>query len=219
MPNTLITQLNTSLQAIISDAQLAVSPLPGLRLQLWLIDPVNMQRKMDPEEMQRLLKHPPYWCFCWASGLALAQWILQNPERVKGKRVMDLGAGSGIVALAAKQAGASHVVACDLNPVALQACRANAALNQLELSYSQDLLSEPEPYDLLFAADLLYDATNRPLLKRLPEFAQQIIIADSRLRNFQHALFIKSHTLYGETLPDLAEPEEFRQVSLYQSIA
>lgn len=218
MPNTLVTQLNSALEQTVSDAQLVASTLPELPLQLWLIDPSSMQRQFSPQETQQLLDEPPYWCFCWASGLALAQWILQHPEQVAGKRVIDVGAGSGIVALAAKLAGASHAVACDLDPVALQACRANAELNQLQLSYSADLFSESVAYDLLFAADLLYDAANLPLLERFPDFAQKIFIADSRQRNFQHPLFMKRQILYGETLPDLAEPEEFRQVSLYQSI-
>ena len=213
----LIDQLNSALQARVADAQLIASPLPDLPLKLWLIDPSTMQRPFSAEETQRLLDEPPYWCFCWASGLALAQWILQHPEQVAGKRVIDVGAGSGIVALAAKLAGAKNAVACDLDPIALQACHANAELNQLELCYSEDLFSEAEPYDVLFAADVLYDAANLPLLNRFPDFAQQIIIADSRQRNFQHPLFSKSQTLYGETLPDLAEPDEFRQVSLYRS--
>lgn len=217
MQDSAITHLNNALQTIISDAQLVTYSLPELPLQLWLIDPNAMQRQFTAEETQRLLAEPPYWCFCWASGLALAQWILQHPEHVAGKRVIDVGAGSGIVALAAKYAGAQIAVACDLDPIALQACRANAALNQLKLSYSSDLFSEAEPYDLLFAADVLYDAENLALIKRFPDLAKQTIIADSRQRNFQHPLLTKQHVLYGETLPDLAEPEEFRQVTLYTS--
>lgn len=215
----LIDQLNSALQSRVIDAQLIASQLPGLSLKLWLIDPSSMQRPFSPEETQRLLDQPPYWCFCWASGLALARWILQHPEQVAGKRVIDVGAGSGIVTLAAKLAGAKSAVACDLDPTALQACRANAELNQLQLNYSDDLFSESEPYDVLFAADVLYDAANLPLLNHFPDFAKQIIIADSRQRNFKHPMLVKHLTLSGETLPDLAEPEEFRQVSLYQSIA
>lgn len=218
MHPSLIDQLNSALQNRVADAQLITSLLPDLPLKLWLIDPSTMQRQFSPQETQRLLEDPPYWCFCWASGVALAQWIMQHPEQVAGKRVIDVGAGSGIVALAAKLAGAKHVVACDLDFIALQACRANAALNQLQLSYSTDLFNELESYDLLFAADVLYDSANLALLERFPDFAEQVIIADSRQRNFQHPQFTKSQTLYGETLPDLAEPEEFRQVSLYQSI-
>ncbi len=214
----LIDQLNSALHTRLADAKLIASVLPDVPLKLWLIDPSTMQRPFNPEETQRLLDEPPYWCFCWASGLALAQWILQHPEQVINKRVIDVGTGSGVVALAAKLAGASCVVACDLDPIALLACRANAELNQLALNYSDDLFSESEPYDVLFAADVLYDSANLPLLNRFPDVARQVIIADSRQRNFQHPLFMKSHTLTGETLPDLAEPEEFRQVSLYQSI-
>ena len=217
MITTAVTQLNLALQAQVADAQLIASALPEVPLQLWLIEPSSMQRPFTAEETQRLLEQPPYWCFCWASGLALARWLLQHPEQVAGKRVIDVGAGSGVVALAAKQAGASHVVACDLDPLALQACRANADLNQLELHYSQDLFSETEPYDLLLAADVLYDTANLPLLQRFPDFAKQVVVADSRQRNFQHQLFYKCQTLYAETLPDLAELEEFRQVSLYRS--
>ena len=178
MHPSLIDQLNRALQTHVADAQLIANRLPNLPLQLWLIDPSTMQRPFSPEETQRLLDQPPYWCFCWASGLALAQWILRHPEQVIGKRVIDVGAGSGIVALAAKLAGAKSAVACDLDPIALQACRANAELNQLDLSYSADLFSEAEPYDLLFAADVLYDAANLPLLNRFPDFAKQIIIDD-----------------------------------------
>ena len=124
--NTLVTQLNSNLQTIISDAQVVASPLPELPLQLWLIDHNNMQRQINPEETQRLLDKPPYWSFCWASGLAFAQWILENPEQVHGKRVIDVDAGSGIVALAAKLAGAKTAVStrcpkrlprqCEVNP-------------------------------------------------------------------------------------------------------
>lgn len=218
MPDTSVTQLNAALQSSVSDARLMISALPKLDLKLWLIDPSTMQRRFSPQETQRLLDAPPYWCFCWASGLALAQWILQHPEQVAGQRIIDVGAGSGIVALAAKLAGASTAVACDLDPMALQACRANADLNQLELQYSDNLFNETQTYDILFAADLLYDTSNVPLLNHFADVAQHIMIADSRQRNFTHPLLRKTDTLYGETLPDLAEPEEFRHVSLYRSL-
>ena len=218
MPNPLVNQLNSALQSIVTGARLSISPCAPLNLKLWLIDPSTMQRPFSPQETQRLLDAPPYWCFCWASGLALAQWIIEHPEVVAGKRIIDVGAGSGIVALAAKYAGAREAVACDLDPLAILACRANAELNQLALSYSADLFSETQPYDILFAADVLYDAENLPLLQRFPEFAKHLIVADSRQRDFQHPLLQKTAVLHAQTQPDLAEPEEFRQVSLYQSI-
>lgn len=218
MSNSLTQPLNAALRHVLSDARLLLSPLPKLPLQLWLIDPDSMHRPMSQEEVQNIFAAPPYWSFCWASGLALAQWLLANPAVVSGKRVIDVGAGSGIVALAAKLAGAARVVACDLDPTALHACRANAALNGLELEYSADLFGESEPYDLLLAADVLYDPDNLPLLERFPELAEQIIITDSRQRDFQHPLLRKQQTLHAATLPDLGEPLEFREVSLYRSV-
>lgn len=211
--------LEAKLQQLISHASLNLTPLPQTSFQLWLINPDNMQGQFSSEQTQKVLEEPPYWCFCWASGLALAQWILANPQQVAGKSVIDVGCGSGVVALAAKRAGAQRVVACDLDPVALAATQANAKANQLELEYSTDLFSQTERYDCLFAADLLYDPDNLPLLNQFPRFARQITIADSRQRNFSHPLYQTSQRLVAETLPDLAEPEEFRQVTLYQSVA
>ena len=78
-----------------------------------------MHGPMSQGEIQNIFTAPPYWSFCWASGLALAQWILDNPKHVADKQVIDVGAGSGIVALAAKLAGAKTVVSCDLDPMAL----------------------------------------------------------------------------------------------------
>ena len=163
--------LTQQLQTILGQAELIATPLPETPLSLWLINPDNMQGKFASQEIERLLQAPPYWCFCWASGLALAQWILANPQLVAGKQIIDVGAGSGIVALAAKYAGAARAVACDLDPIALEACRENAVLNQLSIEFSSDLFAESSEYDLLFAADLLYDPENLPLLNRFPEFA------------------------------------------------
>ncbi|MDM1707182.1 hypothetical protein [Thiopseudomonas alkaliphila] len=94
----------------------------------------------------------------------------------------------------------------------------NQAPDMSNLTFSSaDLFSETQPYDILFAADVLYDAENLLLLQRFPEFAKHLIVADSRQRDFQHPLLQKTAVLHAQTQPDLAEPEEFRQVSLYQS--
>ncbi|MGH8484577.1 MAG: 50S ribosomal protein L11 methyltransferase, partial [Pseudomonas sp.] len=118
--------LQNALGELLGDARLVVSDLPECALKLWLIDAQNMDREFSSEETRRILHEPPYWSFCWASGLALARYLAANPEWVAGKRVLDFGAGSGIAAIAAARAGAAEVVACDLDPLALQACQANA---------------------------------------------------------------------------------------------
>src|SRR5690606_13929682 len=90
--------LQAALDPILGDARLCATPLPGADLSLWLIDPANMERAFSPEETRRILEEPPYWCFCWASGLVLARWLAARPEWVRGQRVLDFGAGSGVAA-------------------------------------------------------------------------------------------------------------------------
>ncbi len=210
-------ELLDPLRALLGDARLAATRLPQTDLRLWLLDAENMDRAFDAEETRRILDAPPYWCFCWASGLALARWLAERPERVRGQRVLDFGAGSGVAGLAAAQAGAAEVVACDLDPQALAACRANAALNGVELGYSADFFAEAERFDLILAADVLYDRANLPLLDAFLSRGREALVADSRVRDFRHPRYRRLAVLDACTWPDLAEPDEFRRVSLYHA--
>jgi len=199
------------------DAQLVAEALPGTDLKLWLIDANNMDRAFSPEETRRILEDPPYWSFCWASGLALARFLAEQPHWVAGKRVLDFGAGSGVAGIAAMKAGALEVVACDLDPLAIEACRANAELNGVTLEYSGDFFAEDDRFDLILVADVLYDRANLPLLDQFLSRGKQALVADSRVRDFQHPLYQRLGILEALTLPDLAEPWEFRRVSLYHA--
>ncbi|MHB9799119.1 class I SAM-dependent methyltransferase [Pseudomonas sp. MT3] len=210
-------QLQQALSELLGDARLVAERLPGSDIDLWLIDAQNMDRAFSPDETRRILEEPPYWCFCWASGLVLAHWLADKPEWVRGKRVLDFGAGSGIAAIAAAKAGAAEVVACDLDPLALQACRANAELNGVELSYSDDFFKEIDRFDLIIVADVLYDRANLPLLDAFLSRGREALVADSRVRDFSHPLYQRLAILDGCTWPDLAEPAEFRHVSLYHA--
>ncbi|AOE83314.1 class I SAM-dependent methyltransferase [Pseudomonas sp. TCU-HL1] len=215
---TVAQSLQQALTRLLGDASLSAETLPGTDLKLWLIDANNMDRAFSPEETRRILEEPPYWCFCWASGLALARWLAEKPEWVAGKRVLDFGAGSGVAAIAAAKAGAAEVVACDLDPLALDACRANAELNGVALSYSADFFQEEDRFDLIIVADVLYDRANLPLLNHFLTRGRQALVADSRVRDFQHPLYTRLAILDACTWPDLAEPAEFRNVSLYHAI-
>ncbi|NBA96107.1 methyltransferase [Pseudomonas sp. R5(2019)] len=212
-----LTRLQSALSTLLGDARLVVSELPDCPLKLWLIDAQNMDRAFSPEETRRILEEPPYWSFCWASGLALARFLAEQPHWVAGKRVLDFGSGSGIAAIAAAKAGALEVVACDLDPLALAACRANAELNGVELTYSADFFGEADRFDLILVADVLYDRANLPLLDHFLSRGRQALVADSRVRDFQHPLYQRLGNLQALTLPDLMEPEEFRSVSLYHA--
>ncbi|SDJ85542.1 Predicted nicotinamide N-methyase [Pseudomonas delhiensis] len=209
--------LQQALGELLGDARLGAERLPGTDIALWLIDAQNMDRQFSPDETRRILEEPPYWCFCWASGLALARWLAERPQWVAGKRVLDFGAGSGIAAIAAARAGAAEVVACDLDPLALAASRANAELNGVRLSYSEDFFGEEDRYDLILVADVLYDRANLPLLDAFLGKGREALVADSRVRDFQHPLYRRLDILDACTWPDLAEPHEFRKVSLYHA--
>ena len=209
--------LQQALGELLGDARLCAERLPGTDIDLWLIDAQNMDREFSPDETRRILEEPPYWCFCWASGLVLARWLAEQPEWVRGKRVLDFGAGSGIAAIAAAKAGAADVVACDLDPLALDACRANAEMNGVELTYSADFFQEEDRFDLIIVADVLYDRANLPLLDEFLSRGREALVADSRVRDFSHPLYQRLGMLEGCTWPDLAEPAEFRHVSLYHA--
>ena len=104
------------------NAALIAPPLvPELRLHL-ATEVVPLWRKTE-EELAEIGVPPPYWAFAWAGGQALARYVLDNPALVAGKRVMDFGAGSGLVALAAARAGAASVMAADIDGFAVAAIR------------------------------------------------------------------------------------------------
>jgi predicted nicotinamide N-methyase len=104
---------------------------------------------------------PPYWAFCWPGGQAVARYLLDNPQEVRGKRVIDFAAGSGVSSMAAVRAGASSVLANDIDALSLVAARLNAAANGLcfEVSMEDWLLGhegEPEA-DIVIAGDVCYE--------------------------------------------------------------
>lgn len=131
-------QLLKALHEVIPNTDLLAQQLPETPISLWLIPPVFPTDRLDDEVIRRIWNETPYWIFCWASGLAMAQWLLAEPHHVKDKVVLDFGAGSGVVAIAAKMAGAKRVICCDIDPVSLVSCRENALLNDVELEYLDD---------------------------------------------------------------------------------
>jgi predicted nicotinamide N-methyase len=104
---------------------------------------------------------PPYWAFCWPGGQAIARYLLDNPDTVRGKRVIDFAAGSGVSSMAAARAGAQSVIANDIDLLSLVAARLNAAANGLVVELSaDDWLARPESApaaDVVIAGDVCYE--------------------------------------------------------------
>lgn len=214
------TRLDTRLRSLLPSARLhRQTVLPDHDLALWLIDPDGMDVPLPDSEAAAVFAEPPYWCFCWGSGLALARRFLTSAGEVRGKTVLDFGCGSGVVAIAAARAGARRVVACDLDPWALRATELNAAGNGVELEVLANLDDLSGTVDLLVAADVLYDSANRPLLQRFLQMAPEVLVADSRVQDFREPGYHASGEERAVTLPDLGESEAVKTVRFYRALS
>ncbi len=134
-----------------------VPGLPGLRLHL-SDDVLTLWHdvQLATEDADAPI---PFWAFAWGGGLALAHYLRDHPEVVAGKRVLDLGSGSGLCAIAALQAGAASATAVDVDPIAAVAIALNARANGVRLDVVQDdLLDAASPdVDVIVAGDLWYE--------------------------------------------------------------
>lgn len=209
-------QLTAEIRKTLAAARIVPVMLPDCSgLQLYLLADDFPQGPLSAEEMDAALNEPAYWIFCWASGLALARRILREPALVRGRKVLDFGAGSGVVACAAALAGAREVVACDIDPASLAATAANAALNGVDIRLAGDFFALDEDFDLVLAADVLYDRANHHFLDAFLQRAPVVLVADSRVRNLQVPPYVLSGEEDAMTLPDLNEFDEFRRVRFY----
>ena len=138
--------------------EIAAPPLvPELRLHL--------ATEVTPlwQATERLLQDaqlpPPFWAFAWPGGQALARYLLDNPGMVAGRRVIDVGAGSGIGSIAAARAGAADVVAFDLDAFACTAIALNAEINGAQIGIRmRDITAGPVPEaDCILAGDICYE--------------------------------------------------------------
>jgi predicted nicotinamide N-methyase len=125
---------------------------------------------------------PPFWAFAWPGGIALARHILDNPDRVAGRRVLDFAAGGGIAAIACARAGAAMVEAAEIDPLAVAAIRLNAAANEVAIGAAEgDVVGAACRWDLILCGDVCYEAPMTrhimPWLNRMSRDAE-VWIAD-----------------------------------------
>lgn len=186
-------------------------------ISLYLIDQSYPQYALDGTAIETIMNKPPYWVFCWASGQVLARYLLDHPDIVRAKRVLDFGTGSGVVAIAAALAGASEVIACDTDPFALAACQLNAEINGVSLTVADDFHRVAHHMDVILVADVLYDRANFPWLATLASRADRVIVADSRVKDFALAPYVALGRFESDTVPDLDESASFREVTLYST--
>ena len=127
--------------------------------------------KMTEEELGEQGLPPPFWAFAWAGGQALARHVLDHRDLVRGRCVLDVAAGSGIVAIAAMQAGAACARAVDVDLFSQTAVAMNAALNGVAVTAeTADALAAPAQEDAILVGDLFYD---RDIAARLLAWLQE----------------------------------------------
>ena len=136
-------------------------------LELHLADEVTPLWRLTEEALAGIGLPPPFWAFAWAGGQALARYVLDNPQVVAGKAVIDFASGSGLVAIAAARAGAARVLAADIDGYCGQALSLNAEANGVIVGYTDiDLLDAAPPgwAEVILAGDICYE---KPLAERV----------------------------------------------------
>jgi len=204
---------------ILANTTLIAPPLvPEIKLHL-ASEVVPLWRKTE-EELEAEGVPPPYWAFAWAGGQALARYILDNPETVSKKSVVDFGSGSGLVAIAAAKAGAKHVLAADIDKFALAAIAENASVNNAEISISaDDMIEQKGDWQAVLIGDMCYE---RPLAERLLSWARDlakagalVLLGDPGRSYFPKTGVEKLATYHVQTTRDL-EDREIRETSVYR---
>lgn len=149
-------------------------------LVLHLADEITPIWRLTEEELGELGLPPPFWAFAWAGGQALARWILDRPAEVAGKRVVDFASGSGIVAIAAARAGATSVLAADIDDFCGAAIAANAVANGVDVAFTAENLLETDPpsVDVICAGDICYE---KPLAEQVRVWLQRAHEAGTRV--------------------------------------
>jgi predicted nicotinamide N-methyase len=145
---------------VLAHTRLRPAPyVPELRLHL--ADDVTIVWQEAEEELGLVASDPPYWATAWAGGQAVARYLLDTPETVEGRTLLDLATGSGLVAIAAVLAGAKHVLANDVDPVSAAALRENLTANGVEDDVEVvlgDLMDHGVPdAEVVVAGDICYE--------------------------------------------------------------
>lgn len=168
---------------VLANTRLAAVPLaPEVRLHL-ADEAIELWQRTEAESGGQQLP-PPFWAFAWAGGQALARHVLDHPELVRGRRVLDVAAGSGLVAIAAAKAGAAHVTAVEIDPLAVAAIGVNAAANGVEVvaELADVLPGDGGAAEVVLAGDVFYsrEMTGQVLafLRRVTARGAKVLVGD-----------------------------------------
>ena len=153
----------SNIPAFIRENTRVLQPSHVPELQLYLADDAVSLWELTEEQLGERGLPPPFWAFAWAGGQALARYVLDHPETVRGKSVLDVASGSGLVAIAAMRADAASALAVDIDAFAAHAAVLNAALNDVRVETSDaDPVGKPTDAAVILVGDLFYDRDLAP---------------------------------------------------------
>ena len=207
---------------ILADTQLLSPPhTPELRLHL-ATELVPIWQKTE-EELASQGVPPPFWAFAWAGGQALSRYVLDHPETVRGKRVLDFASGSGLSAIAAAKAGASEVLATEIDRFAVAAMELNARANDVEIVPSlADVVDTDQGWDTVIAGDVCYEremsARVFAWLRRLAGRGALVLIGDPG-RNYLPSSHLVEIAVYDVATTRELEDREVRRTKVWHVLA
>jgi predicted nicotinamide N-methyase len=178
--------------------------------------------KRTEEELQAIGLPPPFWAFAWAGGQALARYVLDHPEVVRSKTVLDFASGSGLVAIAAHRAGATSVVASDIDPFAVAAIGINAAANGAVVTPTQrDLIGLDLGWDVVLAGDICYErdlsAAVVAWLEALAARGATVLIGDPG-RTYLPKERLECMATYSVPVTRELEDSEFKRTTVWRPV-
>ena len=209
--------LTQSLSSLLPGAELTWQPMvfEQHKIELSLLALSSESLVLDAQQVGAFWQRLPYWAFAWAAGQGLARYILENPELVRGKRVLDFGCGSGLVGIAAAKAGAKSVLCCDTDPLALIASQLNAERNHVDISISNEWTAEAAGLDCLLAADILYDLTSAGDLAEQCRAIPHWLVAETQYQLPPWSSLVEVKQYKVSTLPKLDDFDQDLAVSVY----
>ncbi|WP_433368181.1 class I SAM-dependent methyltransferase [Actinoplanes sp. CA-142083] len=205
------------LEFIRANTELAAVPfVPEISL-FQAAEPIELWEKTEESGTQQ---PPPFWAFAWAGGQALARHLLDHPDLVSGRSVLDLATGSGLVAVAAAVAGATPVTANDIDPYSLAAAAANAIANDVKVTLSEsDVLDTNPEAAVILAGDVFYSremaARVLPFLRRAAARGCLVLVGDPG-RAYLPAEGLIKQAAYDVPVIESLESVPFRHTTVWQ---
>jgi predicted nicotinamide N-methyase len=195
-------------------------PVPHTpEISLYLADEATELWQKTEEELGEIGLPPPFWAFAWAGGQALARYILDHPEIVAGKNILDFASGSGLVAIAAAKAGANIVEACDIDEFSAEAIALNAEANGVDVQiFCGNLIGIDRGWDVVLAGDVSYErdmaARVTDWLDRLRQSGTHVLIGDPG-RSYLAKDRLEALATYRIPVTRALEDSEVKQTSVW----